>query len=769
MATAVTEQADGVSSAEPAKVGEVDGADKAQSKKEPVKAKTLEKDSNIPSTSPAANDTSTKETVDRKRHSPMQLAEVRHSLKDGRVFSYKQLYQQLYTSNGPRVQDNNPRDADNSDDDSSDSDSNTGTKAGQAKDNKDGEANGTASDDKTRTESSQQDGTDGAVGTGSGADAFFDHLVKKYTEPEVKEEATAPNQQPQKKRIDFSNVYDFDDPFIDDSDVFGMFGEMVLGQHKKAAKEGRFHIPPLESFFAWKGKLVWDDDDESSKPKKRNANSRKKATGSSAAGASTASSAKKGGSRKATASAPTAASSAAAKRTNADNTGEGLESESESEAKGKKPSSAKTPSSDAASTAKTNVKRTTPSHPSKSKKKDTTETQPKNKSSAPQAPPATDKQSAGPQADRLDSVAREMASPSPMSPEPSVATDEREDADDEKEKVSFKLETETSAEMQDVLDRIAEAARHESFAQKSKFPPALKPLVLEAGRLDIKEKGTEEVTDGLITKIIAILPYNRFTMRKFVTRHILSEDIETTERRLEVLYLEAAAKIEHMSAQQNLDTGVPAVPKDESSGKEGGDHVRKFKWDTELKEMMYTIIRSDGKVVHWKNRLNEVLGKPEQVSEQTMRKQLYQKLLTLWPQGVMTSYEISVEYSLMKRKVKRGTEPSSPILASESAVPGSTPSTPKKKRQRNVSTTSTTSPHKTVIAVSDDKSVSPGHPTFHSGTNTSPDRLSVPTSPSRKKLKLEQPTPDITIIFDDASTPGSSSESATKMRLDYLM
>ena len=47
----------------------------------------------------------------------------------------------------------------------------------------------------------------------------------------------------------------------------------------------------------------------------------------------------------------------------------------------------------------------------------------------------------------------------------------------------------------------------ESFAHKAKFPPALRPLTLDIGRLMFREDD-----NNVVNHLMKILPYNRFTL-----------------------------------------------------------------------------------------------------------------------------------------------------------------------------------------------------------------------------------------------------------------
>ena len=50
----------------------------------------------------------------------------------------------------------------------------------------------------------------------------------------------------------------------------------------------------------------------------------------------------------------------------------------------------------------------------------------------------------------------------------------------------------------------------ESFANKAKFPPALRPLTLDIGRVMFRED--HNLDNNVVNHLMKILPYNRFTL-----------------------------------------------------------------------------------------------------------------------------------------------------------------------------------------------------------------------------------------------------------------
>lgn len=61
-----------------------------------------------------------------------------------------------------------------------------------------------------------------------------------------------------------------------------------------------------------------------------------------------------------------------------------------------------------------------------------------------------------------------------------------------------------------MMDLLPNAAPIESFEVKSKFPVALRPVTLDIGQRMFRK--LQAVDDDIMTTLIEILPYNRFTM-----------------------------------------------------------------------------------------------------------------------------------------------------------------------------------------------------------------------------------------------------------------
>lgn len=262
-----------------------------------------------------------------------------------------------------------------------------------------------------------------------------------------------------------------------------------------------------------------------------------------------------------------------------------------------------------------------------------------------------------------------------------------------------------SASVQAKLDALKEAASKESFSVKSKFPAELRPLVLEAAKEAHK---CNQLDENYYNILPTLLPYNRFTLRKLTKRLIFPDRIEelTAEKHVHMArfkqQVEDAMKpqLEEYEAEvarvekEKLEKGdMPAdtadtvmseqaatvQPKTEpeaaidevsrSSPVAEGDHpepplekpkegevAKKFKWSEELRVTLYNIIQAEMEMTALKNEKIELEKSGEKLSEQTMRKLVYAEIIKYWPEDWVTTYLISREYSMHKRKMDKREE-----------------------------------------------------------------------------------------------------------------
>ncbi|RUS25586.1 hypothetical protein BC938DRAFT_471930 [Jimgerdemannia flammicorona] len=237
------------------------------------------------------------------------------------------------------------------------------------------------------------------------------------------------------------------------------------------------------------------------------------------------------------------------------------------------------------------------------------------------------------------------------------------------------------ANVLEVLNELRVAAAQESFEVRSKFPQNLRPIVVRAAKLMLKSCVTIE--DNFIAHLMDILGYNRFTMRKFVAKNAYPEVIEEREAELARLtesfriqvndamapqleqYNERVSSIE--SSMVNASTGVvtpgghtgDGIEPSPSGSEYAGDvrkeldsaKVRRFKWSDSLKKALFDMMQLETSVVAMKNEHSELAGDKEKLADLTVRKQTYQKLLSFWPEGWMTSTDLSRHFTTYRTKI----------------------------------------------------------------------------------------------------------------------
>ncbi|CAI2181782.1 19128_t:CDS:2 [Funneliformis geosporum] len=267
-------------------------------------------------------------------------------------------------------------------------------------------------------------------------------------------------------------------------------------------------------------------------------------------------------------------------------------------------------------------------------------------------------------------------------------------------------------EIQVLVDEFKAKVDNETFEIKSRFPPSLKPPLME---ILTNAYECSQFNENLFKILTNILPYNKFTrlcQRTLYPKTItelqntkteLIENLraaveeampllieEYNERQATRALLDSTTPIESImdidvETDQYQDADVETKSDSRSDGIKSDSSSnttrsrdpcgKKFRWEETTRSLLWKIVQAEMSIVVMSNDLWYVLEeeaeeKSERYSEQTQRKHLYQNLLTVWPSGWMTSYEIARVYSAYKRYLR-----DRPPAASTSASATSTTST----------------------------------------------------------------------------------------------
>ncbi|KAI8801290.1 hypothetical protein BJ742DRAFT_36058 [Cladochytrium replicatum] len=209
--------------------------------------------------------------------------------------------------------------------------------------------------------------------------------------------------------------------------------------------------------------------------------------------------------------------------------------------------------------------------------------------------------------------------------------------------------------VQDAIDNLAKAAEKESFAEFRIFPEQLRPLLHQAARQADSELCLDENFIGHVT---TVLPYNAFTMKRLIGRMLYPEQLaalqETSDRLCERLKEEVAIAVDMQMKSAPLDFTISM-----DAGENGGESKRKFKWNKELKLLLWNIVTTACQISDKEHDL-AVVRKPSKdktevprTSEMAVRRNVYAKLCSYWPPGWMSTLDISREWSQQKRKIDR--------------------------------------------------------------------------------------------------------------------
>ncbi|EIM80227.1 uncharacterized protein STEHIDRAFT_172868 [Stereum hirsutum FP-91666 SS1] len=257
-------------------------------------------------------------------------------------------------------------------------------------------------------------------------------------------------------------------------------------------------------------------------------------------------------------------------------------------------------------------------------------------------------------------------------------------------------------ELERKLEELRVAVAKENWDVKGKFPPGLKPLLAQVA---LKAITLNEYDDNFFNLMPKIFPYNRFTMSKLIKRTVFTEHTALlTERQNELLAeLKKQADEGFERAREEWERSVvvwekkqgkptegatsaegtpvvqplPSITADDNSmdvdhdthpsstnGGAGKDAAappntaqnppaKKYRMTDSMKNIVWSLVCLSNECCRIENEKNSLEGSTSQVSEQGLRKVLYQKIVGSFPEGWMSSGYISREVSVMKKKLEK--------------------------------------------------------------------------------------------------------------------
>ncbi|KAF6748232.1 hypothetical protein DFP72DRAFT_820655 [Ephemerocybe angulata] len=267
-------------------------------------------------------------------------------------------------------------------------------------------------------------------------------------------------------------------------------------------------------------------------------------------------------------------------------------------------------------------------------------------------------------------------------------------------------------DLQAAIEKLKVEIAKENWEQKGKFPPVLKPQVAQLALLAIK---LDEYDDHFFNLMPVLFPYNKFTMTKLIKRTVFADHIALLQERQEQLVKQLeeqatagfakaeeewqksvahwhkrqekltleAANAGNASISASLSAGAdggasgggseaptrhPTEEKDaievaEGISTVGGDGAKKehsthppgkkYRLTESMKGIIWDLVLLSNEACRLENEKNGYEGSVIQISEQGGRKVLYQKIVAAFPEGWMSSGQISRDVSAMKKRLER--------------------------------------------------------------------------------------------------------------------
>ncbi|KAI0369519.1 hypothetical protein BV20DRAFT_967806 [Pilatotrama ljubarskyi] len=266
-------------------------------------------------------------------------------------------------------------------------------------------------------------------------------------------------------------------------------------------------------------------------------------------------------------------------------------------------------------------------------------------------------------------------------------------------------------ELEQAIDVLKEAIAKENWEVKGKFPPALKPLLAQVA---LKAVILGEYDDNFFNLMPKLFPYNKFTMTKLIKRtiwrdhtnllldrqnalieelRVLAEEgfpkakeeweksVAQWEKRQERAKAEAAGEpangVAHSTEGSPVVSDAQATPmlgtaalESRQSLDDGGEHedgggpggrggrdshppAKRYRLTDQMKQIIWQLVCLSNECCRIENEKNALEGLNQIVSDQGVRKNLYQRIVAAFPEGWLSSGQISREVSVMKKKYEK--------------------------------------------------------------------------------------------------------------------
>ncbi|KAI6103027.1 hypothetical protein F5141DRAFT_245090 [Pisolithus sp. B1] len=253
-------------------------------------------------------------------------------------------------------------------------------------------------------------------------------------------------------------------------------------------------------------------------------------------------------------------------------------------------------------------------------------------------------------------------------------------------------------DLQPSLEGLKDFIAKEDWSVRGKFPPGLKPILADVA---LKAIHLGEYDDDFFNLMPSLFPYNRFTMMKLIKRMVFQDHYNLLTARQDELLEQLAqlTKEGFPKAQEEWEKSVAAwhrrhekmktaepetggastpsvtdtAPQDDggaASGTDGNEPenapgtgkettrdahppAKKYRLTEQMRSIIWQLVMLSNECCRLDNEKSELEATGNQVSEQGLRKTLYQRIVAAFPSGWLNSGQISREVSAMKKKFER--------------------------------------------------------------------------------------------------------------------
>ncbi|KAJ3211997.1 2-hydroxyacyl-CoA lyase 1, partial [Clydaea vesicula] len=216
-------------------------------------------------------------------------------------------------------------------------------------------------------------------------------------------------------------------------------------------------------------------------------------------------------------------------------------------------------------------------------------------------------------------------------------------------------------ELQMDIEFLKHKADEHSWENKKHFPESLRPAILQIAK---NAEKLNLLDDNLYHHVTKAIPYNILTVRKLLQRSILQHEIIKVNNNIKSLSAELKINLDKELPSQEVafsalkPSSVLVLGEKGQSVTKLEDPKRKFKWNTTIRSLFFDFVNCEFEKVELENKFHTLKEKFNLVkNEKAARSYIFNLVAGFWPEGWVTSSELSRTFSNMKSNLKRKEKP----------------------------------------------------------------------------------------------------------------